>query len=402
MNEFINKIYQGDVLAYLGQLPAQSVNCCVTSPPYWGLRDYGIEGQLGLESSPEEYIEKMVAVFREVKRVLADDGTLWVNIGDSYATGGRGFSYAKLQSKNSFKKDMGWRAAPDGLKHKDLVGIPWMLAFALRADGCNDVKACQVLEKVINGLIKSYETYDAIPDKTLVVIEQLKKEYAEAKGNSWYLRQDIIWHKPNPMPESVRDRCTKSHEYIFLLSKSARYYYDAENIKICLQETSIKRLSQNIELQKGSLRVPGKTNGAMKAVYGRKPRPGIDTKGGNQGNGDIPKRGHIRNHDGFNNDWDLRTKAEQQSMGANKRSVWTVATQPFKEAHFATFPEEIPAICIKAGCPEGGLVLDPFMGAATTALVARKLGRNYTGCELNPDYVKLAERRLKRELGLFK
>lgn len=303
-------IIQSDCIEGMKALPSKSVHCCVTSPPYFGLRDYGVEGQLGLEDTPEAFIGGMVKVFREVRRVLKDDGTLWLNIGDSYnsSPGKRkiGDAIGGKQQTNS-----GSNTAPsryvEGLKPKDLIGIPWMLAFALRADG-------------------------------------------------WFLRQDIIWSKPNPMPESVTDRCTKAHEYIFLLSKSAKYYFDAESIKQPISDASVQRLSQNVEGQVGSARVPGKTNGTMKAV-------GQDK--------------------------------------ANKRSVWNVTTKPFREAHFATFPPELIVDCIKAGSPIGGLVLDPFMGAGTTGLVAKKLSRHYIGFEINPAYIAIAEARLKKELGLF-
>ena len=292
----LNKIYQGDCIDILRTLPDQSINCCVTSPPYFGLRDYGMAEQIGLEETPELFIARLVEVFHEVKRVLKDDGTLWVNMGDSYA-------------------------------NKNLIGIPWMLAFALRSDG-------------------------------------------------WYLRQDIIWSKPNPMPESVTDRCTKAHEYIFMLSKSSKYYYNHEAIKTPAKESTISQLSQDIENQKGSDRVPGKTNGTMKAVGGDK------------------QRGHSRRHAGFNDRWDNMTTKEQMSMGANKRSVWHVPTKSFTEAHFATFPENLIVDCIKAGCPVGGVVLDPFMGAGTTALVSKRHFRNFIGCELNPEYIAIAEKRI--------
>ena len=271
---------------------------CVTSPPYFGLRDYGHPDQLGLEQTPEQYIAAMVEVFRCVRDVLADDGTLWVNIGDSYANGGK---HTKALHGNS---SIGRTKVQTGLKPKDLIGIPWMLAFALRADG-------------------------------------------------WYLRQDIIWQKPNPMPESVRDRCTKAHEYLFLLSRSERYYYAAEAIAQPLVESSQRRLAQpNLERQKGSDRVPGKTNGNMKAV---------GLKGGK----------------------------------ANKRSVWTVATKPYKGAHFATFPPALIEPCILAGSRPGDVVLDPFMGSGTTAAVALRQGRRYVGCELNPEYLPLQQSRME-------
>ena len=377
-------IHNTSCMEGLKELPDRSIHCCVTSPPYWGLRDYGTSDQLGLEETPQEYVENMVKLFRQVRRVLKDDGTLWLNLGDSYASSGvsglnegwdeRTKKYAGGGHTAEKTRYKGNKKIPCTHKPKDLIGIPWMVAFALQADG-------------------------------------------------WYLRQDIIWHKPNPMPESVTDRCTKSHEYIFLLTKSARYYYDADAIKEPLAESSIGRLNQDIENQTGTTRAVGKTNGNFKAV------------------GDI---------DG----------------GRNKRSVWTVTTKPYKEAHFATYPEKLIEPCIKAGtsahgcCADCGapwerilakgekvkqkwgtqtkvdksrndvglktgmvntyyttgwqptcqceckkivpaIVLDPFMGAGTTGLVARKLSRHYVGYELNAEYIKIAEKRIFNEIGLF-
>ncbi len=333
-----DQILCADVLEGLGQLPDKSVNCCVTSPPYYGLRDYGVAGQLGLEETPEQFIAKMVEVFREVRRVLCDDGTLWVNIGDSYAANGKNRTLEQIEAKSTLRgrhfgalKNQPNKITGD-LKPKDLIGIPWMLAFALRSDG-------------------------------------------------WYLRQDIIWHKPNPMPESVTDRCTKSHEYIFLLSKSQKYYYDAESIRVPLADESIRRLAQDLENQEDSGRVPGKTNGNMKAVR----KNGQSTK-------NMAASGAI-NHDGksgyFDKDGNLLVRST-----ANKKSVWTVTTKPNKEAHFAIFPEDLIEPPILAGCPEGGTVLDPFMGAGTTAKVAIKNGRHYIGIEINPEYVAMAEKRI--------
>lgn len=328
-----NKIIEGDALAMLKTLDTASINCCVTSPPYYNLRDYGCDGQIGLESSPEEYIQKLVEIFREVRRVLKDDGTLWVNIADSYAGSGKGASNypdnAKKYKQGTNKGSVGSyisKTTAVNCKPKDLIGIPWMLAFALRADG-------------------------------------------------WYLRQDIIWQKPNPMPESVKDRCTKSHEYIFLLSKSPKYYFDGEAIAEPVADSSMARYSQDIEHQKGSDRVPGKTNGAMKAVkarYGGKkytenPNLFYRTKSGNA--------------------YDFRPKR-------NKRDVWTVSTKPFKGAHFATFPPELIEPCILAGCPEGGIVLDPFAGSGTTGMVASQYGRHFVLIELNKDYVDLCQERV--------
>ena len=287
----LNKIYNEDCLTFLKQMPDQYVECCITSPPYFGLRDYGMAGQIGLEETPEAYVEKMVAVFREVRRVLKDDGTLWLNLGDSYA--GSRYNPRKFNH---------------GVKEKDLMGIPWMVAFALRADG-------------------------------------------------WYLRQDIIWHKPNPMPESVTDRCTKSHEYIFLLSKSLQYYFDAKAIAEQQQQSSRERLTRG-------------WNGDGDRGYPNGPQ------------------NHLKNYMGSFD------SVEETPLTRNKRDVWTVTTKPYREAHFATYPPDLIEPCIKAGCPEGGIVLDPFMGAGTTALVAHKLNRNYIGTELNPEYCQIAEKRI--------
>ena len=348
----INHTYTGDALEVLLELPDASVHCCVTSPPYWGLRDYGVNGQVGMESSPQEYVGKMVAVFREVRRVLRDDGTLWLNLGDSYCASGKNRSVEQAQANSTLAgRKHGSEAlrqiskrAPN-LKLKDLVGIPWMVAFALRDDG-------------------------------------------------WYLRQDIIWSKPNCMPESVRDRCTKSHEYIFLLSKSPKYYYDQDAIK----KPAIY----------GEPSAPDK----IKSPYGKSFTRKARQRAGNKSmpspmkNGIRPpktdkQRGHGRRHAGFNDRWDAMTKEEQCTGMRNKRSVWTVSPAQFKEAHFATFPEKLIVDCIKAGCPEGGIVLDPFCGANTTGLVAKKLHRNYIGIEINPDYVKMGNKRLRLAGRLF-
>ncbi len=347
----INEIRNEDCLTGLKSLPDNCIDCCVTSPPYFGLRDYGTSDQIGLEETPDLFISKLVDVFNEVRRVLKPEGTLWLNLGDSYNGSGKAgnnpeyqkghTAFGRLEAKERFGKPV----KLDNLKPKDLIGIPWMAAFALRSAG-------------------------------------------------WYLRQDIIWHKPNPMPESVTDRCTKSHEYIFLMSKSGKYYYDADAIKQPLSESTISRVSQDIENQKGSERVPGKTNGAMKAVVNK----GL-TFGGKKGREAVFIEGDPMYRNG-SEQWGREYKLSEDGM-ANKRSVWTVTTRPYTEAHFATFPERLIVDCIKAGCPENGIVLDPFMGAGTTALVARKLNRNYIGFELNPDYIKIANKRLADNLGLF-
>ncbi len=313
-------IYHGDCLNVLRSMPAESVDCVVTSPPYYGLRDYGSEGQIGLEESPAQFVEKLVEVFREVRRVLKADGTIWVNMGDSYAGSGRGLGDVKTNNKGNpaarhihsnmvHARAIGrsWVKPPEQYKQKDLMGIPWRLAFALQEDG-------------------------------------------------WYLRQDIIWHKPNPMPESVTDRCTKAHEYIFLLSKSRSYRFDAAAIA----EAATHEKSGNTARKDGEDR-------------------GCPTESTSNVCSSVPWEGDMR----------------------NKRSVWTVSPEPFDGAHFATFPPKLIEPCILAGCPDGGIVLDPFFGAGTTGLVADRLRRNCIGIELNRDYVAMAEKRLREDFGMF-
>jgi DNA modification methylase len=338
-----HRIIQGDCIEGLRTLPDASVHCCVTSPPYWGLRDYGHDGQIGLESTPEAYVARMVEVFREVRRALREDGTCWVNLGDSYAGGGGFCPTAPSNIAGAKQTTQGSKPGgikPQGIiKAKDLVGIPWRVAFALQADG-------------------------------------------------WWLRQDIIWAKPNPMPESVRDRCTKAHEYVFLLTKSERYYYDAEAISEPVSASSISRVSQATwEGQQGSDRVPGKTNGPMKAVLKRS---------GNKSRKPATERDCPRDGVCGSVPWEGTTR--------NKRSVWTVTTRPYKGAHFATMPPALVEPCILAGCPEGGTVLDPFAGSGTTLAVAAELGRSGIGCELNPEYIELANQRIaksKAKMPLF-
>ena len=356
------QILKGDCRDVLKTLPDESVHCVVTSPPYFGLRDYGVNGQIGLEPTPAEFVAELVAVFAEVRRVLRDNGTLWLNLGDSYATqGGRGEARMEELGRPSegAKTEGRWRGAtsgtkmPQGLKPKDLIGIPWRVAFALQADG-------------------------------------------------WYLRQDIIWHKPNPMPESVTDRCTKAHEYLFLLSKSPRYYFDAAAIAEPLGESSIERLSQaGLAEQEGSDRVPGKTNGKMKAVGRRAPgnhsHKGATAYAEDEGEFHRTKAGLVS----FAERERAKVAAGDLIGTRNKRSVWTVTTQPFSEAHFATFPPALIEPCILAGCPEGGTVLDPFGGAGTTGMVADRLKRNAILIELNPEYADMAKRRIEGDAGMF-
>ena len=350
------KILNGDCLEMLKGLPDKYIHCCVTSPPYWGLRDYGHSEQIGLEETPEAYVARMVEVFREVKRVLRDDGTLWLNLGDSYASfrdgkatpdTSRGESNGTAVPKGQAKNRMASTFSGTKIKHKDLVGIPWRVAFALQADG-------------------------------------------------WYLRQDIIWHKPNPMPESVTDRCTKSHEYIFLLSKQAKYYYDGDAIKVPIKDASAARLIQNVIDQKGSLRVPGKTNGTMKAVCkisGNKLDPRLTTRSRKDWNPSYAGGGsRVDGHNGYFD----RNGNPLCGVMANKKSVWTVTTKPYKDAHFATYPPELITPCILAGCPVGGTVLDPFGGSGTTGAVAIENGRSAVLIELNPNYVELINKRLSQ------
>ena len=303
----LNHIYQGNVFDRLKDLPDRSIQCVVTSPPYWGLRDYGSDGQLGLEETPEEYVKNMVKVFREVKRVLRNDGTLWLNLGDCYGRQqGKGFNTNKREGGTNriqeMQKTSGDIKVKTNLPPKNLVGIPWRLAFALQSDG-------------------------------------------------WYLRQDIIWHKPNPMPESVTDRCTKAHEYIFLLSKSAKYKFNQMLEDLKPSTFNDKRLfNGNYTEQRRDRNYPGNAQ---------------------QGSGMLrPTNGQ-----------------------ANKRSVWSITTKPYKEAHFAVFPDKLPELCIMAGSNEGDIVLDPFFGSGTTGWVAQRLGRKWIGIELNPEYIKIAEKR---------
>jgi DNA modification methylase len=360
-------ILLGDVRETLKTVADGSVQCVVTSPPYWGLRDYGtaswdggdpacdhqgkpmatkaninrncgtgndvknaeareffkdvcgrcgarrVDSQIGLEQTPDEYVAEMVAVFREIRRVLADDGVLWLNLGDSYAGNN---SRASNNGRAGFgtKRKGVFTKTGEGLKDKDLVGIPWRVAFALQADG-------------------------------------------------WWLRQDIIWHKPNPMPESVTDRCTKAHEYMFMLTKSAKYYFDNKAIKEPVAESSLKRAEYGWDCDRPS------------------------TKNASMGGEGI----HV----------DKMGTRFVNPEGRNKRSVWTIATKPFKGAHFATFPPQLIEPCILATSREGDTVLDPFFGAGTTGLVAQRHNRRWIGCELNPDYAKLAEERIKKETNLF-
>ena len=299
-------IYQGNVFDKLQEIDTESIQCVVTSPPYWGLRNYQMDDQLGLEDTPEAFIDNMVKVFSEIKRVLKNDGTVWLNLGDSYnSQTGSGFNTNKNEGQNhritELQKTQGSLVKKISLKPKNLVGIPWRVALALQADG-------------------------------------------------WYLRQDIIWHKPNPMPESVTDRCTKSHDYIFLLSKSAKYFYDADAIREPAQDWGTRDRSQ---LRNGT-------------------------------------QDELLKHRGLKD-------ANFAEIGKNRRSVWTINTQSYKEAHFAVFPPKLPELCIKAGSSEGDVVLDPFFGSGTTGWVAQRLGRKWIGIELNPEYIEIAKQRFNQQ-----
>jgi DNA modification methylase len=305
-----HRIILGDCIEGMKTLPDGCVQTCITSPPYFGLRDYGGgDSEIGQEDTVNGYVQKMVEVFREVRRILRDDGTLWLNLGDSYmAAKNVAPPPQTIGGQRGMPSDFvpGNRKDQKGLKTKDLIGIPWRVAFALQADG-------------------------------------------------WYLRQDIIWHKPNPMPESVEDRCTKSHEYIFLLSKKPKYYYDKDAISEPLAYPNEKRRPRG---SKGAWEIDGREQGEN---GGGKPYDGYPTR-------------------------------------KNKRSVWTVNAKGYKGAHFAVYPENLIEPCVLAGCPKDGTVFDPFTGSGTTAVVALKNGRNYIGTELNSEYVKIAEERIKESV----
>ena len=305
------QVLEGDALETLAGLEAGSVQCCVTSPPYWGLRDYGQPGQLGLEPTPAEYVARMVAVFAEVRRVLRDDATLWLNLGDSYAagcmTGRQGANSTTGKNAGQGERTrLPPRKAPKGLKPKDLCGIPWRVAFALQEDG-------------------------------------------------WYLRSDIVWAKPNPMPESITDRPTKAHEYLFMLTKKARYYYDSDAIR-------------------------------EDGILG----PHTRDRASN-----FKKAGEVGNHTSGGNSQIILDGTR------NRRSVWTIPTQPYSGAHFAVMPPALIEPCIKAGTKPGDLVLDPFSGAGTVGMVARRLQRSYVGIELNPEYADMSRRRIDGDAPLF-
>lgn len=344
-------IHHGDALAVLRTLPAESVHCVVTSPPYWRLRDYGVAGQYGLEDRVDClgwatrqpcgqcFVCRLVAVFAEVRRVLRADGTAWVNIGDSYSVG---TNDAKSHRRDRIQTAPRYLSAPD-LPPKNLVGQPWRLALALQADG-------------------------------------------------WFLRSDIIWHKPNPMPSSVKDRPTVAHEYLFLLAKSPRYYWDASAMQeptAALADGARPQSPYSVSFARPVAEPSRPGQSASQHRPGRQKVPGgWDTKPG--AHGSVHREGRS-----------APQYAEGVSDTRNRRSVWTIPTHPFPEAHYATFPPALVEPCLKAGCPVGGIVLDPFFGAGTTGLVARHLGRGFVGIELNPDNCRMAKRRIERDTGLL-
>lgn len=329
------QLLQGDCFSILRTLPAASVHCCVTSPPYWGLRDYGVDGQIGREPTFSDYIANLVNVFREVRRVLREDGTLWLNLGDAYANDSKwGGETGGKQSylPDTDRRHVGREKRSTGLPAKSLIGIPWRVAFALQDDG-------------------------------------------------WVLRSDIIWHKPNPMPESVEDRPTKSHEYIFLLAKSGTYYYDSDAVK----EPAVTNDMRRPYGSPGSWQLDGRPSeqrhgGELRGKGGKNSfrGQGAERKGST---GPANRDGRDMTNVGY-------------GPNRNRRSVWTVATKPYPGSHFAVYPLELVQPCIMAGSPAGGTVLDPFNGSGTTGVAAISLGRQYIGIEINPDYIKLAEDRL--------
>lgn len=336
----LDRIYIGDCLEVMRSWPDSLIQTCVTSPPYWGLRDYGDPGQIGLEETPEIYIKKLVEVFREVRRVLCDDGTLWLNLGDSYYnyrpgsnddSRPQGFDPKRLDPRDLPTCPSKRKNRILGLKEKDLVGIPWRIAFALQTDG-------------------------------------------------WYLRSDIIWAKPNPMPESVTDRPTKAHEYIFLMAKQERYFYDSTAIKEKCFTDPFSTSHQTFGAAGGKVaNTPGQKHKQSGKKWGSQNKINQDRND----NGNHPSGG-----------WPIQDR--------NKRSVWSVATSPFTGAHFATFPTELIKPCILAGSRPGNIVLDPFMGAGTTALVAAQYNRRFLGIELNAKYAAMAEKRIRAELAQIK
>jgi len=379
------RILVGDVFDRLAEIPGDSVDCCITSPPYWGLRDYGCAGQIGMEPTLGEHLDVMIRVFREVRRALKPEGTLWLNYGDCYATKPNGRSAA--DTKATGNDDRTFRDKPFSTvgpiyarEHtRDRRGTHSTLKGAPPHDTPGRIMA--------GGTLKPKDLC-MIPNRLAIALQD----------DGWWVRSEIVWGKPNPMPDSSgRYRPSTAHEKVFLLTKSAKSYYDSESVRMPAAEASVARWAQNIESQKGSDRANAgrKTNGPLRAVGGDK------------------QRGHSRRHGGFNSRWDAMTKAEQQANGRLLRNyepdlspiippeVWDIATAAFSEAHFATFPPALVVPCALSGCPTGGTILDPFFGAGTTGLVADRLQRDCIGIELNPKYAAIAERRISGDAGLF-
>lgn len=351
----VNVILIGDAKEEISNLPNKCVRSIITSPPYYKLRDYKMKRQIGMEKTPEEYIQNLVSVFRECKRLLTDDGTLWIVIGDCFASSGKKRTKNQATAKSTLNGSLTTQEQiliqeskiSEGFKPKDLIGIPWMLAFALRADG-------------------------------------------------WYLRSDIIWAKKNCMPESVEDRPTRSHEYVFLLSKSSTYYYNHEAIK----EPAIYDVdgtgteSRKARQREDNKSMPDGLNAGIRPA-------GFKNAGNHNGKHSDKQCGHSRRHNGFNDRWDQMTTEEQCTGMRNKRDVWNVATAQFPEAHFAVYPEKLIEPCILAGTEQGDIILDPFFGAGTTGLLANKKGRHYIGVELNPEYAEMAQKRIDEFTGIM-
>lgn len=343
-------ILHGDAFSVLATLPSDSIDCCVTSPPYWGLRDYGVAGQLGLEVTFAEYLVKLVAIFEEVRRVLTPRGTCWVNMGDAYYGSGKGYNNTPCKQDSNIGSRLGTKSTKGHGKPKDLIGQPWSLAFAMRDAG-------------------------------------------------WWLREDIVWHKPNPMPESILDRCTRSHEMIFHFTKSKSYYHDADAIRT-------KMLAPNDSTQDDLNRAFNNKRKTVPVPRQDKLPTGWDIGSGAHGTIHRAMRTRrlaraeaepLKRKSTLNEPMGDRARHDQSATGANRRSVWTIATCGYSGAHFATFPPELPRLCILAGCPPGGMVLDPFAGSGTVGDVAVKLGRKFTLIELNAKYLTLINERL----GLF-